>query len=236
MPMMIATVQETSAPAPAAPDVGDVVVVGVREGFRLNVRALRAAQAAFLKRRAAFAPRSTLSFVIERRDGGPLAAGVHLDLVDGKRRIGVPVRADHSFVLDGLPPGDWRLEVALSRRSVRIEPVVLSPGSSRYAYRLGDGRLQCRVSWAMMKASVPILAAPLVGAADAIGPCTSRRIGLYSATPAPIRTAVLTDSQRTVPVEVGPRRRSYRFPGGDPTFSDEARVAITLEYERPPTG
>jgi len=229
-PMSASTAQQQMAPSvPAEAAPGEVVVVGRRETFRLDTGAIRAAQAAFQRHRQRFAPQSTLAFLVTRRGGGALpAAGLRLWFTDGRSRIGVPVGDGGRFDLTGLPAGRWWLASNLSRREVRVEPLVLSPQSSRYDYRLGDGRLQCRVSWAMLKASVPFFAAPLVGAADAIGPCTSRKIGVYATVPAVIRSGVVRDGARALPLEIGRAGRSYRYPGGDPTLGNEARVTITM--------
>ncbi len=236
--IFVATVQAQAAPQPTTKSgsVNDeVIVIGTRESYKLNTRALRAARLAFLEHRKQFAPKSSLFFRVEGREGKPLPAKrIRLQFTDGTNTVGVPIDVDNSFNLDGLPSGDWWLESNLSRRDVKIEPLTLSPLSSRYDYRLGDGRLQCRVSWAMLKASASLLAAPLVGAVGAIGPCTTRKVGIYVTTPAPIRGAVLTEKGRSVPVDVVKHRHLYRYPGGDKTFSDEARVTVTLAQVKMP--
>lgn len=225
-----AAMAQTPSIPPASHPNDDVVVVGSRESFKLNTKALRAGQSAFLKNREAFAPRATLRFLVERRDGTQVgSASVRLYFTDGRDKIAAPIMSDGSFDLALLPAGDWWLESNLPRRSVRIDALVRSPGSTPYDYRLGDGRLQCRVSWTMLKANVPFLAAPLVGAVEAAGPCTSRKMGLYTTTPRAIRTAEIGEGTRVVPVWVGKRQRSYRLVMGDNTLGDEAKVRIIME-------
>ena len=228
--LAVAAVAQIPPIPPASHPNDDVVVVGSRESFRLNTKALRVGQAAFLKNREAFAPQATLKFLVERRDGTPLGSDyVRLYFTDGTNRIAVPILPDGSFDLAGLTAGDWWLESNLPRRSVKIDALVRSPGSTPYEYRLGDARLQCRVSWTMLKANVPFLAAPLVGAVEAAGPCTSRKMGLYTTTPRPIRTAEISEGTRVVPVWVGKRQRSYRLAMGDDTLGDEAKVRIIMK-------
>jgi hypothetical protein len=226
---VVAAVQ-TMPSAPTESSNDDVVVVGSRESFKLNTRALRAGQSAFLKNREAFAPQASLRFLVERRDGTKMGStSIRLYFTDGTNRVAVPISPDNSFDLSGLPAGDWWLESNLPRRSVRIDALVRSPGSTPYDYRFGDGRLQCRVSWTMLKANVPILAAPLVGVVEAAGPCSSRKMGLYTVTPRPIRTAEISEAGRSTSAWVGKQRRSYRLPMGDDTLGNEAKVKVTME-------
>jgi len=226
---LMAAFQATPS-SPADNPTDDVVVVGSRESFKLNTKALRAGQSAFLKNRKAFAPQATLRFLVEHRDGTPVGStSVRLYFTNGTKKVAVPILSDNSFDLSGLPAGDWWLESNLPRRSVRIDALVRSPGSTPYDYRFGDGRLQCRVSWTMLKANVPFLAAPLVGVVEAAGPCSSRKMGLYTVTPRPIQTAEISQGGRSVSAWVGKQRRSYRLPMGDDTLGNEAKVKVIME-------
>lgn len=208
----------------------EIVVVGSRESSKLNTKALRAARSEFLAHRQRYAPESSLSFVIDKKAGGSFPARqIKLYFTDGTNRVEVETFADSTFMIDALPMSDWLVESNLPRRDVRIEPRILSPRSTRLDYRLGDGRLQCRVMWAMIKASASLLAAPLMRAVQAAGPCTNKKISLYANAPGIIRTAALVEGEQSVPLELGNNRLSYRLPMTEQTFSNEARIRIIPE-------
>lgn len=158
---IIAAALAQSAPLPAQDGGHDEIVVeGLRKHFKLSARALRAAQSAFDDDRAKYAPQATLTFYVERRGNAPDQGPIKLSLTDGRTRIPIQVAADNGFILPAMPTGDWWIEANRAPRQIRISPLVLSPHFTRSEYRLGDARLQCRVIWAMDKASVSILAAP----------------------------------------------------------------------------
>ena len=230
---LLAALATQAAPA-ARPEAAtsDVLVVGQREPFRLSARALRAAQATFGEQRSRFAPASSLRFVASLTRGTAAAGPIALRLTDGTRSLPIVLDPDGVFALPTLPEGKWWLEGNHGPRRIRIRPQVLSPGSERYDRRLGDIRLQCRVFWAMGKADAPLLAAPLVGMIDAAGACNSRRIGFHERTPRPIRTAMLVEGSRAVPLRTTRDRMSYQMPTADRHFGDfgnEARVRVTLD-------
>ena len=227
---MVAAAFSQSDPMP--PDkhpAGDVVVVGMRERFRIGLAPLRAAQAAFAKDRARYAPASTLAFLVERTTSAAAAGPVRLVLTDGMRRTAITVGGDGRFTLPDLPTGKAWIEADLARRAMRVTPLVLSPGATRTAYRLGDARLQCRAMWAMEKATASVLEAPLIGIVNVAGPCTNRKIGIYVSAPGVIRTAIVREGERTLPIAIGRTRRGYRLPVDDRTFGDEALVEIATE-------
>lgn len=204
----------------------DIVVVGDNgDAFRLTGDSLRDAARAYREHRATFAPDATLFFAVEAGDGGTLD-----DLTlylrarrrgeDGSRGIlELPLDAQGRFVL---PPeiaasGDWDLRANRSRGGIRIRPLVLSPGSSIPDRRFGDMRLQCRVSVAFARLSLPIRLL-----AGAIGPCSSSRVRLYTRAPRPLSAVTITDY--VAPIDVRPDGLSYHVPLQDQSIGNEARM------------
>ena len=208
----------------------DVVVLGSREGFKINTRALRAAQSEFLARKGQYAPNASLTFLVQRRYGRAFSArDLRIYATNGRDRISIDVHSDNTFSIAALPDAKWWVESNMSPRNWAIEPLVLSPGSNRTNYRLGDARLQCRASWAMFKASGSILAAPLVGVIQAAGPCTSRKVSIFASAPGPVQSAYVSEGSRTAPIKIGRGRDTYPLPGENPTFSNDARVTVVAD-------
>lgn len=204
----------------------DIVVVGDNGGtYRLTGDSLRDAARAYGEHRATFARDATLYFAVEAGDGGTLD-GLTLYLrarqrsEDGSRAIiDLPLDAMGRFVL---PPeiaasGNWDLRANRSRGGIRIRPLVLSPGSSIPDRRFGDMRLQCRVSVAFARLSLPIRLL-----AGAIGPCSSSRVQLYTRAPRPLSAVTITGYAATI--DVRPDGLSYHVPLQDESISNEARL------------
>ena len=204
----------------------DIVVVGDNGGaYRLTGDSLRDAARAYREHSSTFAPDATLYFAVEAGDGGTLD-GLTLYLrarergEDGSRAIiDLPLDAMGRFVL---PPeiaasGNWDLRANRSRGGIRIRPLVLSPGSSIPDRRFGDMRLQCRVSVAFARLSLPIRLL-----AGAIGPCSSSRVQLYTRAPRPLSAVTITDYAATV--DVRPDGIAYHVPLQDERIGNEARL------------
>lgn len=204
----------------------DIVVVGDNGGaYRLTGDSLRDAARAYREHRATFAPDATLYFAVEAGDGGTLD-GLALYLRarnrsdDGSRAIvDLPLDERGRFVL---PPeiaasGDWDLRANRSRGGIRIRPLVLSTGSSIPDRRFGDMRLQCRVSVAFARLSLPIRLL-----AGAIGPCSSSHVQLYTRAPQPLSAVTITDYAALI--DVRPDGQSYHVPLQDESIGNEARL------------
>jgi len=219
-----------TAPEPPKEDItDDIVVVGARDNFKMSMRAMRAAQSEFGRQRRQYAPDSILSFLIEPFGGAEGRLPVKLYLTDGRSKVAIDLRSDDSFGLPAEPAGKWWLEANRSAREIKISPLVMSPNATRYEYRLGDARLQCRILWAMEKASASVLAAPLLGMIDVAGPCTSQKIGIYVTAPRTVRSAILDEGSRRLPIPVLNFGRSYRLPVYDLTFSNEAHITLVTD-------
>ena len=204
----------------------DIVVVGDNGGsYRLTGDSLRDAARAYREHRATFAPNAQLYFAVEAGDGGTLD-GLTLYLrarersADGSRTIvDLPLDERGRFILpmDVMASGDWDLRANRSRGGIRIRPLVLSPGSEIADRRFGDMRLQCRVSVAFARLSLPIRLL-----AGAVGPCSSSSVQLYTRVPRPLSTVTITDYAE--PIDVRPDGLSYHVPLQDERIGNEARL------------
>lgn len=204
----------------------DIVVVGDNGGaYRLTGDSLRDAARAYSEHRATFAPDASLYFAVEAGDGGTLD-GLSLYLrarqrgADGSRAIvDLPIDAQGRFVLplEIAASGDWDLRANRSRGGIRIRPLVLSPGSEIADRRFGDMRLQCRVSIAFARLSLPIRLL-----AGAVGPCSSRRVRLFTRAPRPLTAVTITGHAE--PIDVRPDGLSYHVPLQDENIGNEARL------------
>ena len=210
------------------PPADNVVVHGGRP-FRIEARTLRVARETFDKGLPTYAPGAVLMFELRRVGEGAIPADLTLELVAGTRAIPLPIDARGRFSLPPLPPGRWQVLGNRPLRGLTVRPLVLSPAAPEPSRRLGDLRLQCRVMWSMIKAEASVLMMPLIAAADAAGPCSTRRVGIYLQVPRPIVTAEWRDGARVVPAEITPQRRAHRAPIYDRTLSNDARVHLTLE-------
>ncbi len=220
---------DSSAPADEAEGSDDIVVIGDNGSqYRLTSDALRDAIRAFRQHRAAFAPASRLIFTVTAGDGGSLE-GLSLYLRARRAdRDGVRATIDLPFDSEGriempieqVATGNWDLRANRARGGIRIQPLVLSTGSTIADRRFGDMRLQCRVSIAFARLSLPVRAL-----AGAVGPCGSRRVALYTGVPRAI--SAVTISGYTSAIDIRPNGMSFRVPLQDVAISNEARLRLT---------
>ena len=205
---------------------GDIVVIGDNgNAFRLTADSLRDAARAYREHRANFAPQANLYFSVEAGEGGTLdGLSIYLRARrrgnDGIRAIvDLPLDERGRFVLPMviMASGDWDLRANRSRGGIRIRPLVLSPGSEIADRRFGDLRLQCRVSIAFARLSLPVRA--MAGAA---GVCNNSNIGLYTRAPRPLSAVTISDY--TLPIDLRPDGISYRVPLHDESIGNEARL------------
>lgn len=214
---------------PAATGSDDIVVVGDNGSlFRLTADSLRDAVRAYRQHQSTFAPAATLYLQVESGDGSSLEG---LDLYLRARRrgpdgdhaiINLPLDAANRAVvpLDQVASGQWDLRSNRSRGGIRIRPLILSPGTTIADRRFGDLRLQCRVSIAFARLSLPMRAL-----AGAVGPCGSNRVILLTRASRPISTASITGYP--TPLTIRDDGVTYAVPLHDQTISNEARLRLT---------
>ena len=211
----------TAQDARLAPAEDDVVVTGVREGT-IDLKRLLNAKSVFRDGRPVFAPESTLTFQL-RPAGGLAVEGMTLVLHGGERAIPVPIDRQGRFALPDLPRGKWELVHNRGKARVAVRALVLSPGATVSDRPLGDLRLQCRVSWELLKPTFSILARAGFGA---LGGCSSSRFAFYFNAQRPIAGAIVTHGSRLLELPLSADGASYRGPLGDRTLPNTARVQV----------
>jgi hypothetical protein len=223
----VAPMPATVAPA-ADTDDEDIVVIGDNGGtFRLTGDALRDAAQAYRRHRAAFAPDSRLYFEVIPAEGTSLAGTtLHLRARRANRdgdheRVELPLDSDRRFILptDVVIGGQWDLRSNRPSSAIRVRPIVLSSGSIETDRRFGDARLQCRVSIAFARLSLPVRML-----AGAIGPCGSSRFALYLGVRQPLERVSISGYDQ--PIQYRTDRRSFRVPLQDATIGNEARLRL----------
>jgi hypothetical protein len=220
--LMLAT---AAAPPPADDSSADIVVIGFSKPYKLSVKELRDAVAAYREGRVLLAPASELFFEVSSQNSADL---VDLSLTLRSPGAVIPVTLDehHRFVLPGLDGDDWELIANRARGALSIRPLVLSPGTETGDRRFGDMRLQCRVTWAIEKEHASIMVRGMFGMA---GGCASTKLGLYAKSERPIDEATIADGTRIVPISVLSDRHMYRVPLGDKSLPNDARVRFTFQ-------
>ena len=210
----------TTAPVDEVADGEDIVVTGMgAAGYRLTADQLRDAVRAFEQHKTEFAPDATLRWRVL-----PVAEaeGLTVRLVRGDERIDVAVDAAGEFTLPAEPilSGNWRLQTNAGRRQIRIRPLTFSPGSSDTDYRMGDGRLLCRVFWAFANNQFSLFQRMAFGA---VGGCGSRRVAIWYRSEQAVASARAGD----LALDVRDDGSAYRPLLHDTAIGIEVRVLIT---------
>lgn len=227
-----AVVAPAQVPANAAADeASDIVVVGQNgDKTRLTADSLRDAAQAYAANRAEFAPLAPFRFEIRNPDPAILTGlTVYLrhrkrDRDGGYQTRDLPVDALGRFTLpvELVQTGDWELRTSPNRAGLRIAPLMLSPGSEFADWRMGDLRLQCRVSVAFARIS-----APLRLLVAAVNPCDSRSIGFYATSRQPLLRAEIVG--RDLNLLSVKRPESYLVPLSDKSVSNDDRLRLTYK-------
>lgn len=210
-------------PAHAQTPEDDIVVVGLGDrGYKLTAQQLRAAAATFEQNRAAFAPEARLVWHILPRGPHP-EVGLALKSADGEA-LAIPVSPEGSFTLphDRLLTGQWRLVTTVAKGAIRIQPVAMSPGATREAFRMGDARLSCRVHWSFAADQYSIVTRSLF---SMVGGCASPSIGIYFSTDRPIAAVHIDHWDK--PVDIAKDGKAWRIPLHEKGLSNDAMARIT---------
>ncbi|MFM9828709.1 MAG: hypothetical protein ACKVOB_08195 [Sphingomonas sp.] len=222
----------TSAPASATdtPD-DDIVVVGQNgDKTRLTADSLRDAAQAYEKYRAEFAPNAPFQFEIRNTDpaktrGLTLYLRHRLRERDGSFQTrDVPLDQQGRFLLpiDLATTAAWELRTTPNRAGLQISPLILSPGTDITDRRMGDLRLQCRVTVAFARISVAFRA--LV---SALNPCNNRSFGIYAPSRKPLLSAEIPGNNIVI---LNPKRpNSYLIPLSNKRVANDDRLKLTYK-------
>jgi hypothetical protein len=209
-----------------------VKISGIKDPEMRSYRSIAAGFDAFDEHRA-LAPAATLRFHMMRKEGGSASAadGLVLALAGDADSVTVPIGPDGVFAL-ARSQAAWDADASfiLNRKSGLFiaHPEVRSPGLPAQVRRLGDLRLECRVTVAIVKQQIPLLARAAINTMLMTGDwCAKKdlRFGYPSATR--VNGATLRDGARALPLEVDDWQ--FSVPIGDASWPDDALVELSVD-------
>jgi len=171
---------------------------------------------------------------------------------DGGFKLPIALAADGRFTVprvDAAEDADSELVLNRKRRSYRTEPDIHTPGVPADARRLGDLRLECKVSIAMAKAEIPTFWVLTINTIlmrtdwcgffgdqdDTRFEGASRKAAFDYHADRPLAQALLVEGNRSALLRV--KGDTFEVPIGNASWSDEALVELTYaEPAEPATG
>lgn len=174
----------------------------------------------------ALAPQAGLRFELWNADGSiPQASGLALRLAGDTTDLALPVDAEATFVLprsqDALADN---ADLVLNRKKEQMgwRPRVRSPGVPEGARRLGDMRLECEVSWAVMKDQVSFVLRTAMSAVG--GMCHSPMTALWYRAPKRLVSATLVSGERSRPLTLNAGGDSFIVPVRAKEWDNESLI------------
>jgi hypothetical protein len=223
---------QQDAAAPPADEAGQVVEVsGTRDPALKPYRQMLKGVDAFDTYHEKLAPKADMLFELVAPNGGVMpVAGLELNIVGDKVRIALPLAADATFVIPRNPAAlEDNADLILNRKKAlaRWRPHIHSAGVPDNARRLGDLRLECEMSWAVMREEVSFVIRTAAAAAG--GLCHAPMIGLSYAAPRPVKSVSLVSGERRQQLELHEDKRRFVVPLRDTSWNDETLVVYEFE-------
>jgi hypothetical protein len=208
---------------------------------------------AFDKYRSLAPAAERLQFRLTGRGKDESAEPLALRLVgDGGFKLPVTIDADRRFVVprsEAAEDADSELELNRKKRVYRTEPDIRTPGLAANQRRLGDLRLECKVTVAMAKEEIPTFFVLTINTIllrtdwcgffgdqdDTRFEGASRKAHFGYRADRPLSQALLIEGNRSAQLKV--KGEQFDVPIGNATWSDDA--LIELSYAAPaetPTG
>lgn len=202
-----------------------VVVSSIRDPalqpYRRMVRGLDAWDA-----NRALAPTASLRFELWTADGRVADVnGLKLHLSGDRLNMEIPIDADATFVLPRSQEAyDDNADLVANKKSgqIRWRPRVRTPGVPEGTRRLGDLRLECRVSTAVRHEEIPFLHRAAALAAGGI--CNMPMAVFTYRAPQRLAAATLVSGERRVALKLHDNGAGYQVPLRDKSWSNEAVV------------
>jgi len=209
--------------------VQSVHVTGITDPEMRSYRSVAAGLDAFDAHRA-LAPNATLRFRMRHKNGQPATAadGLQLRLAsdDGSFQEIVPIDAAGLLTVDrNRDAYDADATFILNQKNGRYtgHPEVRTAGLADNVRRLGDLRLECRVTIAIFKEQVPFLAKATLNTLMLTSDWCAKKEFKYGApAPRPGAKGVLRDGERSRTLDT--HGWDVIVPIGDPGWSDDALV------------
>lgn len=214
------------AAVPTAATLTPIAVTGAANAEQIRFRDLLAGVDAFKKYRH-YAPAATLAFFL--KDRRPAATPATLVLRTDDKDFPLPVAADGQFDLPtaaqiGGKDGD--LVANRKTGTTGVVPTVRSAADTDTSIRLGDLRLQCEVSWAIEKQSVPKSVRTFFFLGGRM--CHSSKIAVnYFQGEHALASATLSEKSKQLPLKIQRDGVTYWVPLGDTQWTDEAIITLT---------
>lgn len=209
----------------SAPEADEEVVVEASKSpFSIDAKALRRAAASFDKHRS-LAPEAPLKFRVGDRT--PSAETLRIWIERGDAVETATVGDDGLLTL---PPAAFaegsRLHANRAEGALRLEPEILSPGTTLRTRRFGDLRLQCRVALSLHLDELPLYLRALAPPVGVI--CNSKNFGYYAYTGFRAGSAEIRGAAASGRTSVSDRKRfsgdGYVAPLDDRSIGDEALI------------
>jgi hypothetical protein len=213
--------QTAAAQAPAAND-GEITVVGMGgNGLKISPELLARVAQSFTQHRGQFAPAAQLLWRVRPAS---MANAVQLRLTSADDSLPIAIDAEGHFALpiEKLASGRYRLVGNRPPQGIRIQPLVLSPGSSLTHMRFGDARLTCEVNYSFAAHEHSAVARGLF---NALGGCAAKSIRIFFKTDMPI--AAVHISHWPHEVQLGPDRKAFRPPFYDKAIGMDEVIEVT---------
>jgi hypothetical protein len=213
----------THAAPPSSEETVDkeITVIGLIDKHEFSAKMLRSIQAAYAKNRH-LAPQAPLRFRVEGASKADVA--LRFWLSTGDDIVNLPISADGTINLSNIVvTKETKLYSNRANGVLNLRPEIFSPNTTNQARRLGDLRLECRITWAMAEAEIPLpIKVPFAWVGN---PCASKKIGIYLKGPFPLSRATVEyeDKTKSLPVD---KRDSYRPPIYDKKVPNEAVVRL----------
>jgi hypothetical protein len=227
--------------APAISDAADekaatVNVNAIKDPEMRSYRSIWAGLDAFDAQRA-LAPAAPLRFRLLRPDGEPASAadGLALRLASDDGSVPVLVGADGMLdIARNQAAYDADATFILNRKSGQFSarPDIRTPGLPENVRRLGDLRLECRVTVAIVKEQINFLARAAINTLM-LGSDWCAKKDMHVAFPAEreLEGATISHRGRSLPLQL--HGKSYMAPIGNPAWPDDALIALTFAAPAP---
>lgn len=210
-----------------------VEVSGVKDPALRPYRQMQKGLEAFDKHHA-LAPKTSLRFELWTADHKmPDPAGLTMRIAGDTVDIPVAIDEKATFALPfSREAADENAELILNRKKdqMRWRPQVRSPGVPDNARRLGDMRLECEVSWAVMKDEVSFVAR--MAAAPFGGMCHAPLIGLFYRAPKPLAAATLVSGERKQALALHNKGTGFLAPLRDKSWDDDSLIVYEFADEK----
>lgn len=183
----------------------------------------------------ALAPAAPLQFTLVADDSKLSLDQVALRIAGDNTSIPIPVAKDGTFVLEKIQSAaDDNADIVSNKKKglLHWRADIHTPNVPANARRLGDLRLECEVSWAVMKDDMSFFVRN--GVTLAGGLCKSRLITLNYAAPRALAAVTLVSGERRETLTIIKKNpRVFVAPLSDSSWNDEALVEYQYAESTP---